>query len=414
MKPQRLFTLLLLVFILALPVLTQAQGPQQLTAALTDLSARLGRTITVNDLTDWSWNESLYNDTSLGCPQAGQTYAQVVTRGFQFILTVDNVTYDYRVSEDQTIVILCGSTSSAESCQVAAGQIPFIETRLAVGQQARVAPNITVSLRTDPARGSVSLADIPPDTVLDIINGPRCALGSLLYWQVRYNSPTGPITGWVAEGYDGEYYLEPLTPTAGQPETRARITAGNVAGIVDLFTVGGGFSTTAISPDSRYLATGDSTGELVLFEIGTGEEVFSTDSRAVPIATLVFSTDGSLVAALGGGVIDVFNWSSGTNTVFTVTEENAVVTLTAMAFSPLRVGESPQSAGILLVAAGSIDGRIWVWDFGAPTTPLVTGLQAHNAAVQSVQFSPNGTALITVGADGGVRIWGIGSSTSVG
>src|SRR5262245_13961925 len=99
MKARQVLIVYVLCVIFALPIIARAQGPQQIAAALTDLSTRLGRTVTVNDLTDWSWTESLYDDTSLGCPQAGQVYTQVQTRGFQFLLTIDGVTYDYRVSQ---------------------------------------------------------------------------------------------------------------------------------------------------------------------------------------------------------------------------------------------------------------------------------------------------------------------------
>ncbi|MFN8373354.1 MAG: hypothetical protein U0694_10835 [Anaerolineae bacterium] len=413
---KRLYILAAVLLLLALPFAALAQAPQQINAALTDLSTRMGRTVTINDITDWSWTESVYSDTSLGCAShaATATPTTVTVRGFQFILTYQGVTYDYRVSEDQTIVILCSSSSSAESCQVPAGQIPFIEPRLTVGQQARVVQNITVSLRAEPARGSASLADIPQETVVDVLDGPRCALGSLLYWQVRFNSASGPITGWVAEGYDGEYYLEPLTLTAGQPETHVRITAGNAATLGDLFTVGSGYTATALSPDSRYLATGNATGQLTLFDLSSGETGFDTAVRSFPITSLLFSSDGSLVAVLSGGIIDVYNWSTGSSTSFSVSDGTTLVTLNTMAFSPLRTGESPLTAGVLLLAAGSVDGRVWVWDYGNPTSPLVNGVAAHNGAVQSISFTPNGTAIITVGADGGVRAWGIGSTTTPG
>jgi WD40 repeat protein len=414
MKGRRFFILFVMATLFVLPFVVQAQAPQQINAALTDLSTRVGHPVTINDITDWSWNESLYTDTSLGCAAAAATTPPTAAsiRGYQFIMTYQSVTYDYRVSQDQTIVILCGTSSSAESCEVGPGAVPFIETRLAAGTQARVVINITVSLRVEPTRGAASLADIPQETVVDVIDGPRCALGSLLYWQVRFNSASGPITGWVAEGYDGEYWLEPVNPVAGQPATRVRITAGNVATISDVLTVGSGFTATALSPDSRYLATGSSDGQLTFIDLGTGGQGFNTAVRGFPITSIVFSSDGSLVAVLSGGIIDVYNWSTGTSSSFNVTEGATVVTLNTMAFSPLRTGESPQTAGVLLLAAGSVDGRVWVWDFGNPAAPLVNGTQAHNGAVQSISFTPNGTSVITVGADGGVRVWGIGGTAT--
>jgi len=43
-----------------------------------------------------------FGDTSLGCPQPGMMYAQVVTPGYRVILMQDGQTYDWRVSGDRT------------------------------------------------------------------------------------------------------------------------------------------------------------------------------------------------------------------------------------------------------------------------------------------------------------------------
>ncbi|NWF69357.1 MAG: hypothetical protein HXY40_09745 [Chloroflexi bacterium] len=406
---RRYWALLLAVLLLALPLATLAQAPEQINLALADLGTRVGRTITLADLSDWAWSEQIFPDASLGCPQTGQTYAQVQTRGFQFILTFENVTYDYRVSADGTLVVLCSSVSAPESCDSAPGDIPFVEPRLTIGQQARVVQNITLSLRAEPTRGALSLADIPAGTVVDVLDGPRCAIGSLRYWQIRYNSPNGAIVGWGAEGYDGEYYLEPLTLTPGQPQTRVRLTAGNIAGLGELFTVGTQATSSALSPDSRFLALGDPSGTLTLYDLASGETGFAVVVTTAPITALAFTSDSSRVAGIAGGSIYVYNVETGTPTQFSALEADGTtpVTLNAMAFSPLRQGETPTTPGVLLLAGGSIDGRVWVWDFGNPTAPLINGVQAHNGVIVRLEFAANGTALITSGADSSVRIWGI-------
>ncbi len=42
-----------------------------------------------------------FGDTSLGCPQPGMMYAQVITPGYRVILMQDGQTYDWRVSGDR-------------------------------------------------------------------------------------------------------------------------------------------------------------------------------------------------------------------------------------------------------------------------------------------------------------------------
>lgn len=83
------YLFVLLCFVVASGVYAQG-APERINDALADLSNRLGITITLNDLFNWTWGQDNYPDTSLGCPQAGQAYAQVLTVAYQFELTYGN------------------------------------------------------------------------------------------------------------------------------------------------------------------------------------------------------------------------------------------------------------------------------------------------------------------------------------
>jgi hypothetical protein len=80
--------------------------PAEVMAAVTaDLSARTGKdaaaaTVTKAEAVTWP-------DGSLGCPQPGVMYTQIVTPGYQVILELDGTTYDYRVSGEGTTIRLC-------------------------------------------------------------------------------------------------------------------------------------------------------------------------------------------------------------------------------------------------------------------------------------------------------------------
>ncbi len=67
-------------------------------AALADLASRLGVSpdqITVVRLRAVDWP-----DASLGCPEEGMAYTQVVTPGFQVLLMVDERVFDYHAGSD--------------------------------------------------------------------------------------------------------------------------------------------------------------------------------------------------------------------------------------------------------------------------------------------------------------------------
>lgn len=48
-----------------------------------------------------------FNDASLGCPEEGQMYAQVITPGFRVLVSAAGVEYDYRVAEGDDSFRLC-------------------------------------------------------------------------------------------------------------------------------------------------------------------------------------------------------------------------------------------------------------------------------------------------------------------
>ena len=75
----------------AVPGATPA--PQSSDLALANLAATLGIaptaiTVKVVEPVDWP-------DASLGCPQPGMMYAQVITPGFRIVLEVDGRSYEY-------------------------------------------------------------------------------------------------------------------------------------------------------------------------------------------------------------------------------------------------------------------------------------------------------------------------------
>ena len=136
---------LLIVLLLLLPFAAQAQEiPPQLALALNQLSSRIGRPLTLTDLDNWSFQQNLYTNTSLGCQfAAGEERSEGIS-GLTFLLAYQGITYDYRVSTDGSIVFPCdpnlvqqpASTPLPTNCPPDfAG---FLPPRLNVGGQARI------------------------------------------------------------------------------------------------------------------------------------------------------------------------------------------------------------------------------------------------------------------------------------
>ena len=83
----------------------EQKGEGQTPAAVAYLAERLDIAedeITVISVAAYEWP-----DASLGCPQPGRAYAQVVTPGYRIILEAQGDTYEVRTDEEGTTIILC-------------------------------------------------------------------------------------------------------------------------------------------------------------------------------------------------------------------------------------------------------------------------------------------------------------------
>jgi len=69
-----------------------------------DLASRLG--VTENEISVISVEAVTWNDSSLGCPEKGMMYIQVLTPGYRIILEVSGKQYDYR-TDDRGYFKLC-------------------------------------------------------------------------------------------------------------------------------------------------------------------------------------------------------------------------------------------------------------------------------------------------------------------
>lgn len=97
-----------------MPFETQPEPPPPLHRALTLLNQQLGTNLTLADLSVWRSLEQVYNDASLGCLQSQRRYAQVITHGYQFLLTYQGTTYDFRSNQRGSNVFLCRSFPAAD------------------------------------------------------------------------------------------------------------------------------------------------------------------------------------------------------------------------------------------------------------------------------------------------------------
>jgi len=68
-----------------------------------DLSLRLG--VAESEVSVASVTSEVWQDTSLGCPEPGKAYAQVLTPGYRIVLEAQDKRYEYHT--DSTRVVYC-------------------------------------------------------------------------------------------------------------------------------------------------------------------------------------------------------------------------------------------------------------------------------------------------------------------
>jgi WD40 repeat protein len=156
----------------------------------------------------------------------------------------------------------------------------------------------------------------------------------------------------------------------------------------------GGLLCAAVSPDDRFLVTGDRKGTLKVWDLATLNEVCALIGHTDEVQRAVFARDGRTLATCGKDrtirLWDVATWQpagrlSGTHEM----------TVTSVAFSP---------DGALLASCDRAR-RIAVWEL--PRARLRRTWLAHADVVHDVGFTPDGRTLLSVGKDDSARAWNV-------
>ncbi|MEO8607699.1 MAG: SH3 domain-containing protein [Chloroflexota bacterium] len=387
-----------LLLIPAFAVFAQ-QPPDTIGVVLADLSKQVGKTIAVTDLDNWSFSGEIFPDTSLGCPQAGKAYAQVQTSGVQFILIYQGVSYDYRVSADKNIIVLCSSTGVTPPCPPP-DDVAYLPPRLAVGNQGRVVTTgIPNNIRQQPGSSSQLLGEIPPGATFNVSGGPSCStLDKIVWWKVDYNG----ISGWTAEGKDKDYWIEPLTltgtpiPPPNQPQAITPANAAQVKTLADLQNPKGA---AAVSANGQMLALIIDSGVQIIKIDGVSVVTTLTTGVGVQPTSVAFDPLGRFLV-IGDNQGNLRTWLIGADGTLSdgvqfVGHSGSVNTLAI-------------NAAGTLIASGSTSGAVYLWDVGTGT--LLNTLSNLAVPVTFIQFSQNSMVLIASGPQGNVIAWGIPTS----
>lgn len=164
----------------------------------------------------------------------------------------------------------------------------------------------------------------------------------------------------------------------------------------------------AWSPDGAVIASGSADQTVKLWDATTGAELHTLSGHSDLLGGVAFSPDSQILASASrDGSVRLWDVSSG--------EQNGAWSyvapldpLTSAPYWMTGVAFSPDGS---LLAAGSIDGIVRVWEL--PDAEPRYELSGHTdwVVIRGVAFSPDGKTLASASRDSTVRLWDMDSGS---
>jgi len=232
--------------------------------------------------------------------------------------------------------------------------------------------------------------------------------GRMIVWDVATGVEFMTIEAYP--GVDaGPVYCAVFSPDGAQIASGGG--SGAVRGVVKLWDASSGIELAvlgehesdvlalAFSPDGRYIASADESGNVKLWDVRKRYQVRTVACHSTWVSALEFDSDArTLVTASWDGTINV--WDA------TPFEKRRTFwghrgRVTAVAFAP--DGKT--------IFSGGDDNSIKAWDATRPSGPL--SLNGHAGQVYSVAYSPDGQYIVSGSTDGTVKLWNADSGTEI-
>ncbi len=197
----------------------------------------------------------------------------------------------------------------------------------------------------------------------------------------------------------------------------------------------GGILSVAFSRNGKLLVTGDTNGEMRLYQVADGKQLLTCKGHTDWVWSVTFSPDGHVLAS-GSSDQKVKLWDASTGECLRTLQGHSD-RIKSVAFSPdsrtLVSGSDDYTVKLWDVNSGQLLKTLhnhtnWVWSvvFSADGTMLASGsddhtvklwdvntgqllktLRGHSYGVWTVVFSPNGTTLASGSDDNTVKLWDI-------
>jgi len=155
----------------------------------------------------------------------------------------------------------------------------------------------------------------------------------------------------------------------------------------------GGVISVAFSPDGKLLVMGDTNGEIRLYQVADGKQIFAYKGHTNWVTSLAFSPDGSTLASSSTDyAVKLWDVATGQCLHSLQGHDNEVW---SVVFNP--DGQT--------LASGSDDHTIRIWNVSTGECKRI--FLGHTNHVLSIAFSPDGQILASGNHDQMVRLWDV-------
>ncbi|RCJ36871.1 hypothetical protein A6769_15380 [Nostoc punctiforme NIES-2108] len=199
-------------------------------------------------------------------------------------------------------------------------------------------------------------------------------------------------------GYDFSYLTIWQADLQNVKLYNANFAHAHLVKCVFVETFGGIFSV-AFSPNGKLLATGDTNGEIRLYEVANSQQLLTCKGHAGWVWSASFSPDGQVLAS-GSNDQTIKLWDTNNG--------QCIKTLEGHSGGVRSVTFSPDSQ---VLASGSDDQTVKLWNI--TTGKCLKTLQEVGCSVWSVAFNPKNYILASGNDDYTVRLWDINSSSCI-
>jgi WD40 repeat protein len=152
----------------------------------------------------------------------------------------------------------------------------------------------------------------------------------------------------------------------------------------------------AFSPDGKTLAKGDDRGWISVWQVETGEQLFSFQAHSSWVFSVAFSPDGQTLASGGlDRTVKLWDWKATGQCLQTLQMHSGEIS--AVAFSPIS---TPSSR---IIASSSTDQAIKLTNL--QTGECLNTLTGHRGIVRRVAFSRDGQTLASASLDCTIKVW---------